>query len=281
MTTRNLSVIEHLPTHEMGANFAARRPPAGLQLDPFLNIDLFRITGPVFAPHPHAGFSAVTYLFDDSTTPMHNRDSLGDDGLIEPGGVHWTVAGSGIVHDEFVEHPGNVGLGAQIFVRLPEDVEETEPSSSRFGRAELPLVDLADGARARVVAGSIDGVTSPVNEPAGVNVYELWLQPGAVVDLPVAADERFLAMMIGGDLRLATTDGSGRLSDTGLAVADPGHGNVSLTAGTVGARLLVGSGRPVGTSLHRYAGFAFSDPDRINGAIERYQRGEMHGSLAN
>ncbi|MFI8949662.1 pirin family protein [Streptomyces sp. NPDC053750] len=52
---------------------------------------------------PHAGFSAATYMFDDSSTRLHNRDSLGDTSLIEPGGLHWTVAGSGIVHDEVVE----------------------------------------------------------------------------------------------------------------------------------------------------------------------------------
>ena len=67
---------------EMGGVFAARRPPFDVDLDPFLNIDLFHVTGIVFAPHPHAGFSAVTYLFDDSTTPIRNRDSLGDNGLI-------------------------------------------------------------------------------------------------------------------------------------------------------------------------------------------------------
>jgi redox-sensitive bicupin YhaK (pirin superfamily) len=281
MTTRSLSTVPELPIHEMGPLFVARRPPGDMNLDPFLNIDLFRITGPVFEPHPHAGFSAVTYLFDDSTTPMHNRDSLGDDGLIEPGGVHWTVAGSGIVHDEFVEQPGNVGVGAQIFVRLPEDAEESAPSSVRYDRADLPVVDLADGAQARVVAGSLAGATSPVNEPVGAHLYELWLEPDTTLDVPVARDHRAFGMMIDGALQI-TAGGSDRvLGPTGLIVIEPGDDTLELTSGTAGASVLFGAGRPVGTQLHRYGGFAFSNSDRVAAAVDRYQRGAMHGAFAN
>ena len=47
-------------------------------LDPYLMVDHFRMSQPTFGPHPHAGFSAVTYLFDDAETGFHNRDSRGD-----------------------------------------------------------------------------------------------------------------------------------------------------------------------------------------------------------
>lgn len=51
---------------------------------------------PTFPPHPHAGFSAVTYLFEDSGGALVNRDSLGDRSRIEPGALHWTQAARGI-----------------------------------------------------------------------------------------------------------------------------------------------------------------------------------------
>ncbi|MFX7858462.1 hypothetical protein ABTK38_22465, partial [Acinetobacter baumannii] len=58
----------------IGAGFEAEgwREPVAL-LDPFIKVDHFRMREPAFAPHPHAGFSAVTYLFDDSSTALVSR----------------------------------------------------------------------------------------------------------------------------------------------------------------------------------------------------------------
>ena len=67
-------------------------------IDPFLGVDHAWISGPTFPPHPHAGFSAVSYLFLDSETGIANHDSIGNHNLIRPGGLHWTTAGRGVVH---------------------------------------------------------------------------------------------------------------------------------------------------------------------------------------
>ena len=44
-------------------------------LDPFLALTDFHMTLPTFAPHPHAGFSAVTYMFRDGVGSFRNRDT--------------------------------------------------------------------------------------------------------------------------------------------------------------------------------------------------------------
>jgi redox-sensitive bicupin YhaK (pirin superfamily) len=44
----------------------------GRDLDPVIGIDQFSMRGPVFVPHPHAGFSAVTYLFEDRSRKRSN-----------------------------------------------------------------------------------------------------------------------------------------------------------------------------------------------------------------
>ena len=38
----------------------------GEHASPVLVLDNFRVTGRPFPPHPHAGFSPVTYVFEDS-----------------------------------------------------------------------------------------------------------------------------------------------------------------------------------------------------------------------
>ena len=280
MTTRTFSTITELPTHDGGPVFSARGPRGMVDLDPFLNVDLFHMTGPVFAPHPHAGFSAVTYMFDDSTTRFRNRDSLGDDSTIEPGGLHWTVAGSGIVHEEVVDEVGLLGHGAQIFVRLPADAELDAPYGMHFTPDELPNLALDDSARLRVVAGDIDGDRSPVHEATGAHVYDLVIEPDARVVLPVDPDFRGFLMTIHGDARIATGTQHGALGPTGIAVFEPGDGAVEITAGAAGAQLLVGAGRPLRSPAFMHGGFCLSTRDRVVDAVERYSRGDMHGALA-
>ena len=71
-------------------------------IDPFLGVDHAWISTPTFQPHPHAGFSAVSYLFLDSETGIDNRDSLGNRNHIQPGGLHWTAAGAGSCMTRFL-----------------------------------------------------------------------------------------------------------------------------------------------------------------------------------
>jgi redox-sensitive bicupin YhaK (pirin superfamily) len=52
-----------------------------------------------FCPHPHAGFGAVTYVLEDSPGDLRSRASSGID-IVGPGGIVWTHAGNGVVHDE-------------------------------------------------------------------------------------------------------------------------------------------------------------------------------------
>ncbi|HBM83879.1 MAG TPA: pirin family protein, partial [Halieaceae bacterium] len=83
---------------EIGAGFVAQsfreRNFAGA-MDPLVMVDHYRMTEPTFGPHPHAGLSAVSVLFEDSDGAFHNRDSLGNDFDLLPGELYWLKAGSG------------------------------------------------------------------------------------------------------------------------------------------------------------------------------------------
>src|SRR5207344_819889 len=111
----------------------------GRDLDPLLAIDHFNIRVPVFTPHPHAGFSAVTYLFEDSEGDFIDRDSLGNHVVARPGGVLWTVAGRGVMHDEFPARPGKLSHGLQLFVNLPSTEKEQEPKLLFVDGPDVPV----------------------------------------------------------------------------------------------------------------------------------------------
>lgn len=276
---RRLSTVIDLPTHDAGPAFQARGSRMQVDLDPFLNIDLFAMTGPMFAPHPHAGFSAATYMFDDSTTRMRNRDSLGDTSLIAPGSVHWTVAGAGIVHDEVVDEVGRLGHGVQIFVRLPADAEIADPYGMHFDAAVLPTFDPAGGTSMRVVAGTAFGARSPIEEATGAHVYDITLAAGARLEVPVDPRHRGFAMTVQGTGRITTESDTGMLSRVGLAVFETGEGPVVLESGPQGGQFLFGAGKPLFTPAYTYGGFCLSTRERVSEAVERYHSGEMHGLL--
>jgi redox-sensitive bicupin YhaK (pirin superfamily) len=112
--------------------------------------------------HPHIGLATITYLFAGAI--MH-RDSLGSAQRITPGDVNWMTAGRGIVHSERipadVREGGATVEGLQMWVALPQSVEESEPGFWHYPAATLPRVE-ADGVSVHVLVGTAAGEVSPV-----------------------------------------------------------------------------------------------------------------------
>lgn len=112
--------------------------------------------------HPHIGLSTLTYLFEGSI--MH-RDTLGSALEIKPGEVNWMTAGKGIVHSEktpdHLRHSDKVLHGLQIWVALPKDLEQMEPSFVHISKEELPTWNEGDS-QFTLIAGKAFGRESAV-----------------------------------------------------------------------------------------------------------------------
>ncbi|HEX7365527.1 MAG TPA: pirin family protein [Pelobium sp.] len=113
-------------------------------------------------PHPHIGLSTLTFLFEGSI--MH-RDTLGNSVEIKPGAVNWMTAGKGIVHSErtpeYLRHSELLMHGLQIWVALPKDLEQMEPSFSHIEEQQIPTWASGD-LLFKLVAGEAFGKKSPV-----------------------------------------------------------------------------------------------------------------------
>lgn len=85
-------VIAQLNRADLGGHFHGYglRTEAEL-ISPIIGVDHYWMDAPTFGPHQHAGISAVSYLLPDSETGMANRDSIGTQNVIQPGGLHWTT----------------------------------------------------------------------------------------------------------------------------------------------------------------------------------------------
>lgn len=113
-------------------------------------------------PHPHIGLSTLTYLFEGNIT---HKDSLGTSIEIKPGQVNWMTAGKGIVHSERtparLRNTEKQLHGLQIWVALPKQLEQMEPSFFHAQETELPTWE-TDGLTYTLIAGKIFGKQSPV-----------------------------------------------------------------------------------------------------------------------
>ncbi|MGD9810850.1 MAG: pirin family protein [Sphingobium sp.] len=245
----------------------------GAEGSPWFNIDHFHMAGPTFPPHPHAGFSAVTYVLPRSANGMRNRDSRGDRSLIPPGGIHWTAAGSGIVHEEIPDSPGQLCEGFQIFVRQPPDQERSPPVIAHADPAEIPDIVLPGGAKARLLAGSWNGTDAPVAPPSPLVMMDVELGQGSMLEWQGPTGWTLGVYLYDGAVAVEGVD---RTLNAPLLLAwERGEGLVVIRPVEQPCRLLLMAGEPVDAPAYSNGPFLLSSPEAMHDAVARYQRGAM------
>jgi hypothetical protein len=254
--------------------FALRGGEMAEPIDPFLGVDHAWISASTFPPHPHAGFSAVSYLFLESETAIENHDSLGNHNLIQPGGLHWTAAGRGVMHEEFPVESGKTVHMLQIFVNLAQDRQGSEPLALSLEPWDVPVVQVP-GARIRVPLGSYDAVHSPLKPPTDVGLLDITLDAGAELSLPVAAGQSAFVMPIFGSLSVdgQRFDGGEYRLPAFPAQAIPRV--ISLAAGEGGGKAVLFSGTPLRQPVFWQGSMAMASTEALTHAIASYQRGEF------
>jgi redox-sensitive bicupin YhaK (pirin superfamily) len=247
------------------------------QLDPFIVADHFRMWQPTFGPHPHAGFSAVTYLFEDSETGFRNRDSRGHQNLIQPGDLHWTLAGAGVMHEEIPMVPGKVAHGLQMFVNLPAMAKHMPPAAMHVASADMPRFALGD-AQAKLIFGQwrvpqadTEGTvysTRPSPAPGDATLLDLWLPSDGKLALELPSNQQAIVIGIEGK---ALIDG---LSASAWAL--PVGSSFTLTAdGSAPVRVALLAGTPWREPLFMQGPFGMANAVDLQSAMARYQAGDM------
>ena len=261
-------------THDLGG-FQVRRavPSAGCRMvGPFVFVDQF---GPAqldlgqgmdVRPHPHINLATVTWLFGGA---IDHRDSLGTYSTIRPGTVNLMTAGSGIVHSERSPQSerdrGARMYGMQTWLALPDGREEIDPAFEAV--SDLPVV-ADNGAEARVIMGSLWGVTAPTTCYAETIYAEIALTPGATIPIEALADERAV-MLVGGE---GSLDGQA-LALYELNVLKPGEA-MTLRSERGGRAMLLG-GEAFTSHRYVYWNFVSSSRERIEQAKEDWREGRF------
>ena len=243
--------------------------------DPFLLLDEFRSDDPNdyiggFPDHPHRGFETVTYMLAGR---MRHGDNQGNSGLLGPGSIQWMTAGRGIVHSEFPEQQEGLMWGFQLWVNLPRTDKMTKPRYQDVQGDKIPEIELGPGARARVLVGTVNGTSGPVENVATEPVYfDLHLEPNASYTAELPPGHNAFAYVYQGDAKIGAA--STAIARGELALLTQGE-SLPVTAGGAGARLIVVAARPLNEPVARYGPFVMNTPDEIRQAFADYQAGRL------
>ncbi len=277
-TRRLESIIEPQPVVE-GAGVRLRRSIGTRQitnLDPFLLLDDFgsrdrRDYEAGFPLHPHRGIETVTYVLSGA---VHHKDTLGNSGSIGAGDIQWMTSGGGIMHEEMPQVRPEGLAGFQLWVNLPAKDKMSRPRYQDVPARQIPEIAGQDGARIRVVAGTVGEVRGAVTDIAADPIYlDVLLPPRGAYRGPIAGGHTAFAYVFEGS---ATFPGPGNEEVTvphpRLVVLGDGD-EVSVTTGDQPARFLLISGRPLREPIARYGPFVMNTREEIEQALEDLRRG--------
>ncbi len=244
-------------------------------VDPFLMLDEFRSDNPGdyiagFPSHPHRGFETVTIMLAGS---MEHKDSVGNTGHLGAGSVQWMTAGRGIIHSEMPKQEDGLMWGFQLWVNLPAAEKMTAPGYQDVPPEEIPSVELGDGAKVRVVAGTVGETTGPVTsghtQPYLLDVH---LEADGKVEIPIPEDHNVFVYPYDGAIQL---DGASDPVATSHAIVLGDGDTVAFAASGGAARALVVAGRPIEEPVARYGPFVMNTREELEQAFADYRSGKL------
>ncbi len=223
--------------------------------------------------HPHKGFETVTIVFEGE---VEHGDSTGRGGVIRKGDVQWMTAGSGILHKEFHSHDftatgGNFEM-VQLWVNLPARDKSADPGYQAITEAQIPVVDLEDGAgRLRVIAGDFAGARGPAKTFTPLDVWDLRLNAGKTVTLDPLDGHNVIVVALSGQV---TVNAETRLSGPATARLSREGGKVVIE-GADDAKLLILAGEPIDEPVAAYGPFVMNTEGEIRSAIKDFNAGRF------
>ncbi|SMF18710.1 pirin family protein [Pseudobacteriovorax antillogorgiicola] len=207
----NVELVIDPKAKDLGDNFQVRRALPSIKkrmIGPFIFWDHM---GPVtllndkkmtVRAHPHIGLSTITYLF---TGEIMHRDSLGNEQPIRPGEVNWMTAGKGIVHSERSEAPIKGEAleleGIQLWVALPKNSEDVEPSFVHFKEESLPHIE-ENGIQLRLIAGKGLGAESPVPVYSDLFYFNGRASKGKRFEMKLSSDQEGALYVVKGKIKV-------------------------------------------------------------------------------
>ena len=241
--------------------------------DPFLMFDDFRADNPSdylagFPWHPHRGIETVTYMLEGT---VEHGDSMGHFGKVHAGGVQWMTAGSGIIHQEMPKPINGRMGGFQLWINLPGSHKMMDPRYQEMNAEQIPQVTLSGGISVRIICGTINGVSGPVQDIVADPEYlDISLEQGARMKHPVKASHMVAVYIIGGS-GIFDPDQKEELENRTMILYGAEGNVIEVQAGMNGVRFLLFSGKPIKEPIAWGGPIVMNTEEELNQAFQEYE----------
>lgn len=224
-------------------------------------------------PHPHRGFSPVTFVLDGS---LHHRDSRGNSSVVHSNGAQWLEAGRGIIHSErpakeMLEQGGLLEI-VQLWVNTPAKFKMEQPRYLPLQEEDIPAISEAESkTHWQLFAGKQDVLTGPIKSKVPLLMISAQMEAGGKKTFEVPAGFTCMIYLSHGQVRLP---GFGLIEPFHLIVMEKEGTKVEIEA--LGeARFLLLAGQPLEEEVTVNGPFVMSNQTQIMEAMRDYQMGKM------
>ena len=283
MKNRTVSQLLYAQMVDMGG-IPVRQPFPTLrvdQIDPFLLLHHADIKAPKHVepddagvgPHPHRGFSPVTFIFKGG---VHHRDSRGNDSVIYAGGAQWMNAGMGIIHSERPPHDiheiGGRQEIIQLWINTPAAHKMDQPVYIPFAADATPKYRSEDGkVLLKVFSGQLLDIKGPIPSHTDVNAATLELKKGGRISIPLPLDHNAFVYLLDGKINV---DGFGLVEGLNVVLFKNDGEGITLE-GLEDTRMLLLSGAPLQEKVVSHGPFVMNTQTEILEAMRDYKLGKM------
>lgn len=245
------------------------------RLDPFLMLDNFGSDNPDdyiagFPNHPHRGFETITYMIAGR---MLHKDSAGNQGLLENGGVQWMTAGRGVFHSEIPQQEDGVMEGFQLWLNLPAKDKMTKPWYRDFTAGDLPTFTTEQGVHGIVIAGQAQGVEGAVQREGTQPLYvDLHFINSASFEQALPATHNAVVFVYRGTVRINGVEVSAK--NMAILSNDAQSEGVRIEA-EEGSKALLIAGQPLNEPIAQYGPFVMNTEQEIRQALSDFRAGKL------
>lgn len=260
--------------HRIGGGFTARHFSEEMfsgHMDPLLMVDHFVMTAPTFAPHLHAGISAVTAMFEDSNGGFLNRDTLGSNVVLKAGDLYWLTAASGAAHEE-LPAAGARTHALQIFVNLPAHLKNEPARALHVQARDVPILE-GPGYRVRVVLGRSGELAGAEGTPEEMTMLDGVIEKNGRFSHSLPAGRQAWIYAVSGRFAIRLPDETRSLkAGSAIAISAAEQAEIVLEAGQSSHFVLMAA-KPIREPFVRHGPLVMSTEEDVRSTLAKYAEG--------
>jgi redox-sensitive bicupin YhaK (pirin superfamily) len=223
-----------------------------------------------FPDHPHRGFETVTYMIAGR---MLHRDSAGNEGLLQNGGVQWMTAGQGVIHSEIPQQADGVMEGFQLWLNLHSSEKMQAPWYRDFQNAQLPQFQTPEGVAVTVIAGSSHGVQGAVSREITQPIYlDVHMPQGARFEQTLPAGHNAFIYVYRGEVRIG---GQAVPLQRMAILKNTAQADGVVIEASANAKLILVAGQPLKEPIVQYGPFVMNSKEEIYQALADFREGRL------